>query len=216
MSTQRWRVSRCYNVCLLQAAERYHVIYFCAPFGLQPCHLRLPVEAEADFDCMCCTPIMQWLYKLGCILQKYAGLRHDDLHDPVSGGGRESLHTPATVDQADVGGKGLPLEAASAGLSPLTSQIISGYAVSSGLKRISSCPSKLKDPAAVELVKPEYSRRNHKNFLDLYELGPVLGTGGYAVVRECTKLATGEKFAAKMMTVSEHPESGGREIAKQV
>lgn len=65
-------------------------------------------------------------------------------------------------------------------------------------------------------MKPEYSRRNHKNFLDIYELGAVLGTGGYAVVRECTKVATGEKFAAKMMTVSEHPESSGREIAKQV
>jgi hypothetical protein len=89
-------------------------------------------------------------------------------------------------------------------------------AATSGMKRVSSCPSNLKDPAAPSLIKPEYSRRNHKNFLDLYELGPVLGTGGYAVVRECVHKGTGAKFAAKMMTVSEHPESGGRDVDREV
>jgi serine/threonine protein kinase len=139
-----------------------------------------------------------------------AGLRHDNLHDPVSGTRQSHLFK-------DDSGQ-LPMESEETpALSPLT-----GHETTArdgrgwGMKRTSSCPGKLKDPASIELVKPEYSRRNHKNFLDIYSLGAVLGTGGYAVVRECTNIATGKKFAAKMMTVSEHPESGGREIAKQV
>lgn len=85
-----------------------------------------------------------------------------------------------------------------------------------GMPRIASCPQQLAALSAPTLIKPEYSHRNHKQFLDLYELGRVLGTGGYAVVRECTRKSTGERFAAKMMTVSEYPESGGREVDRQV
>ena len=44
----------------------------------------------------------------------------------------------------------------------------------------------------------------------------MLGTGGYAVVRECVHKATGEKYAAKMMTVSDSAEAGGRDIDRQV
>ena len=148
-------------------------------------------------------------------MQSCAGLRHDDLHEPVSGSSRASLVNPITTNHhAETLQE--PLDGESTPRSPLTEHGGGVHSGSQRMQRTCSCPGKLKDPAAIMLVKPEYSRRNHKNFLEIYDIGAVLGTGGYAVVRECTNIATGEKFAAKMMTVSEHPESGGREIAKQV
>ena len=133
----------------------------------------------------------------------------------MSGSSRASLVNALTSD-SDARNLQEPSSGESPPRSPLTGHEGAEHSGGRRLQRTCSCPGKLKDPASINLVKPEYSRRNHKNFLDIYELGAVLGTGGYAVVRECTNIATGEKFAAKMMTVSEHPESGGREIAKQV
>jgi hypothetical protein len=128
----------------------------------------------------------------------HAGLRHDNLHEPVSGSRTSPpfQHDNEKTEES--------MQSSSRGCH------------NRNWKRTASCPWNLKDPASINLVKPEYSKRNHKEFLDLYTMGAVLGTGGYAVVRECTNKATGMKYAAKMMTVSEHPESGGREIAKQV
>lgn len=155
---------------------------------------------------------------LHIVRRSCAGLRHDDMHDPVSASSRgsSSLLNPSK-HASDQDAAQLPMGPESPSHSPLAGPDKSSTrgGSSGGLKRTSSCPGKLKDPACIMLVNPEYSMRNHQNFLDIYELGAVLGTGGYAVVRECTNIATGEKFAAKMMTVSEHPEAGGREIAKQ-
>lgn len=123
-----------------------------------------------------------------------AGFRHDSLHEPPAAG------PPAT-----------PAPPTAPAPAPEPSGLLP-----KGMARITSCPQDLAALSAPALINPEYSHRNHKQFLDLYDLGPVLGTGGYAVVRECTRKATGERFAAKMMTVSEHPESGGREIDRQV
>jgi hypothetical protein len=83
------------------------------------------------------------------------------------------------------------------------------------MTRVATCPDDL-SAAAPDLVKPGYSRRNHKSFLDLYDLGKVLGTGGYAVVRECVRKGTGAVFAAKMMTVSENHEVNARAVDRQV
>lgn len=69
--------------------------------------------------------------------------------------------------------------------------------------------------AVPEALRPGASRRNHQPFLDLYELGRVIGTGGYAVVRECVRRASGERFAAKLMTVADAPAAGGRDIDLQ-
>ena len=43
----------------------------------------------------------------------------------------------------------------------------------------------------------------------------MLGTGGYAVVRACVHKASGARYAAKMMTVSDCPASGGRDIDRE-
>jgi hypothetical protein len=82
-----------------------------------------------------------------------------------------------------------------------------------GLKRVSTCPHTL---ATLDTALLGKCQRNHRPFLELYDLGEVIGTGGYAVVRECVHKATGEKFAAKMMTVSESPVSGDRNIDREV
>lgn len=38
-----------------------------------------------------------------------------------------------------------------------------------------------------------------KELLDNYEIGPVIGEGNYALVRECKDLNTGIKFALKII-----------------
>ena len=104
---------------------------------------------------------------------------------------------------------------ARSGKSARRSSASGAAAAAPGLKRVATCPTALAPAAAAGLVSQQYARRNHRPFLELYELGRVIGTGGYAVVRECVHRATGERFAAKMMTVSEDPASGGRDIDKQ-
>lgn len=137
------------------------------------------------------TPAQRHRNEVSLTVHGSAGFRHDSLHE-----------LPAAASPPP-DGRG-PSQEAAAGLQQ------------KGMARIASCPGGLSALSAPALIKPEYSHRNHKQFLDLYDLGAVLGTGGYAVVRECTCKATGAKFAAKMMTVSEHPESGGRDIDRQV
>jgi serine/threonine protein kinase len=87
---------------------------------------------------------------------------------------------------------------------------------SKGVKRVATCPHTLAALDTSSLAKKQHGRRNHRPFLELYELGDVIGTGGYAVVRECVHKNTGEKFAAKMMVVSENPVSGDRNIDREV
>ena len=129
-----------------------------------------------------------------------AGLRHTQRHSPTAARTASPVFKPAAQSATANAPSAMPPASP-----PAT------------LKRVNTCPHKLATTAPVAtLVKTEYSKRNHKQFLELYELGAVVGTGGYAVVRECVRKSTGQKFAAKMMTVSDSPESGGRDIDRQV
>lgn len=51
--------------------------------------------------------------------------------------------------------------------------------------------------------------RSFRRFKTCYTVGKVLGTGGFAVVRECMCTRTGERFAVKIMNVGKEEEEGG-------
>ena len=127
-----------------------------------------------------------------------AGLRHTELHLPAT--------DPPPI--------GPPLDTPAPPAAPATAAPTKDEPAK--LKRVATCPRTLAALSAPALVKREFSKRNHRPFLDLYELGAVVGTGGYAVVRECVHRGSGKKYAAKMMTVSDAPESGGRDIDRTV
>lgn len=63
--------------------------------------------------------------------------------------------------------------------------------------------SSLQDPAAVALLpgRPSDARRA-QNFQTLYRLGRELGRGQFGIVSEVTELATGKKFACKVLSKS--------------
>lgn len=57
-----------------------------------------------------------------------------------------------------------------------------------------------------------------KELLDNYEIGPVIGEGNYALVRECKDINTGIKFALKTVDMKKCVDkvSGGSETKRKI
>ena len=145
---------------------------------------------------MSCQPQMKPFLMLILSLFRCAGLRHTELHNipttSTCAAARPSDNnaTPTKTGNARPprikpapGAAALTIPAATPGAAD--SNVSTGEAVpqakpAKGLKRVATCPDKLAPLAAQALVKPQATRRNHRGFLDLYNLGALLTQG-----REC-------------------------------
>ena len=69
--------------------------------------------------------------------------------------------------------------------------------------------------SAGQLVAASARARSFRRFKTCYTVGKVLGTGGFAVVRECMCTRTGERFAVKIMNVGKEEDDGDEEMSRE-